>query len=67
METKIVGLGRNIVALGQKNLVLEKLEEEHTKRHAELLHKLDATEQQHEVGHAILFVLSLLLFSSHFL
>ncbi len=38
LETKIVGLGRNIVALGQKNLVLEKLEEEHTKRHAELLH-----------------------------
>ncbi len=67
LETKIVGQGRNIVALGQNKFVLERLEEEHTKRQPELLHKLDAAEQQHEVGHAILFVLSLLLFSSHFL
>ena len=68
LETKIVGQGRNIVALGKKNLVLERRGEEHTKRHGDLLHKLDAAEKQHEVRHAILFVfLSLLLFSSHFL
>ncbi len=67
LETKIVGEGRNIVALKKKNLVLERRGEEHTKRHGDMLHKLDAAEKQHEVRHAILFVLSLLLFSSHFL
>ena len=65
LETKIDGQGRQIVALGQKHRVLERLGAEHTKRHGELLHKLDAAEQHHEVGHAFLFVLSLLLFLSH--
>jgi hypothetical protein len=50
LEARIVGQGSNIVALGQKIVVLERLEEEHTKRHAELLYKLDAAEQQHEVA-----------------
>ncbi len=67
LETKIVGQGRQIVALGQQNCVLERLGDEHTKRHGELSHKLHEAEQQHEVGHDILFVLSLLLFSTHFL
>ena len=61
LETKIDGQGRQIVALGQKHRVLERLGAEHTQRHGELLDKLDAAEQQHEVGHAIFFVLSLLL------
>jgi chromosome segregation ATPase len=67
LETNIDGQGRQIVALGQKHRVLERLGAEHTQRHGELLDKLDAAEQQHEVGHAILFVLSLLLFLSHIL
>ncbi len=66
LETKIVGQGRNIVTLGEKNCVLERRGGEHKKRHVKLHDKLDAAEQQHEVGHAILFVLSLLLFSYDF-
>ncbi len=67
LETKIDGQGRQIVALGQKHRVLERLGAEHTQRYGDLLDKLDTADQHNEVGHAILFVLSLLLFLSHIL